>query len=62
MLTAGDIVEIVNPDDDYAGKIGEVVQIGPDSFGVVSVTVKLPADDQYFDVPNFDVSDLKKVR
>ena len=62
MLTAGDIVEIVNPDDDYAGKIGKIVQIGPDSFGVVSVTVKLPADDQYFDVPNFDVSDLKKVR
>ncbi len=62
MLAAGDIIEIVNPDDDYAGKIGQVTQIGPDSFGVVSVTVKLPGDDQYFDVPNFDVSDLKKVR
>lgn len=61
-LSPGDDVEIVNPDCAYAGKIGRVTQIGPDDFGVVSVTVKLPADDQYFDVPNFDVSDLKKVR
>jgi hypothetical protein len=57
-LSPGDIVEIIK--GRYQGLKGEITKIEMID-GFESVTVKLPGDDEYYDVPNFPTSALKKL-
>jgi hypothetical protein len=57
-LSIGDIVAIIK--GRYKGLKGEVTKIEMID-GFESVTVKLPGDDEYFEVPNFPTSALKKL-
>jgi len=58
-LSRGDIVKIV--EGRYKGLIGEITAVGLED-GFETITVRLPADDEYYDVPHFDPSALKKLR
>jgi KOW motif len=58
-LRPGDIVEIM--EGRYKGLIGEITEVGLED-GFESITVRLPADDEYYNVPHFDPGALKKVR
>ncbi len=57
-LKIGDIVKVV--EGRYTGLIGQVVAI-PVVGGFERYTVRLPGDDQYYDVPNFPAFALEKV-
>jgi hypothetical protein len=57
-LSIGDIVEIIK--GRYKGLKGEVTKIEMID-GFDSVTVKLPGDDEYYEVPNFPTSALRKL-
>ena len=55
----GDIVKII--EGRYTGLIGQITEI-PIVGGFERFTVRLPADDQYYDVPNFPLFALEKAQ
>lgn len=58
-LIPGDIVKII--EGRYTGLIGQITEI-PIVGGFERFTVRLPADDQYYDVPNFPLFALEKAQ
>ena len=55
----GDIVKII--EGRYTGLIGQITEV-PIVGGFERFTVSLPADDQYYDVPNFPLFALEKAQ
>ncbi len=58
-LIPGDIVKII--EGRYTGLIGQITEI-PIVRGFERFTVRLPADDQYYDVPNFPRFAIENVK